>query len=190
MSNNSFYTEAELKQIGFKSFGKNVLISKKVSIYKPEVIFLGNNIRIDDFCILSGGKGIEFGDFIHVGCYSALFGGSGITIEDFSNISGRVSIYSESDDFSGASMTNPLIPLVYKPLYCRGEVILKRHALVGTNSTILPGVTLGEGAAVGAHSLVKDNCDPWTIYFGNPVRKRERSRQVLELEQDFLRSIT
>ena len=51
---NSFYTENELKQIGFKRIGENVLISRKASIYQPELIEIGNNVRIDDFCILSG----------------------------------------------------------------------------------------------------------------------------------------
>ena len=51
---NSFYSQEELMKIGFLSVGKNVLISKKASIYNPSVISIGNNVRIDDFCILSG----------------------------------------------------------------------------------------------------------------------------------------
>ena len=51
---NSFYTVEELGKIGFKKLGKNVLISKKSSIYTPENISIGDNVRIDDFTILSG----------------------------------------------------------------------------------------------------------------------------------------
>lgn len=50
----SFYTHDELAEIGFKSCGKNVLISRKASIYSPAKIEIGDNVRIDDFCILSG----------------------------------------------------------------------------------------------------------------------------------------
>ena len=50
---NSFYSKEELKEIGFKKYGENVLISRKTSIYNPEKIIIGNNVRIDDFCILS-----------------------------------------------------------------------------------------------------------------------------------------
>ncbi len=46
---NSFYSQEELKKIGFLSVGKNVLISKKASIYNPGVISVGNHVRIDDF---------------------------------------------------------------------------------------------------------------------------------------------
>jgi len=51
---NSFYTEDELKEIGLKSYGHNVLISRKANLYSVSEISIGNNVRIDDFCILSG----------------------------------------------------------------------------------------------------------------------------------------
>ena len=50
-----FYSREQLKKIGFKSLGKNVLISDKTSIYSPENISIGNNVRVDDFSILSAG---------------------------------------------------------------------------------------------------------------------------------------
>jgi hypothetical protein len=84
---NSFYCENELKSLGLKSFGKNVLISRKASIYSPELITLGNSVRIDDFCILSGN--ISLGSYIHISAYSALFGKYGIKMNDFSGLSPR-----------------------------------------------------------------------------------------------------
>ena len=50
----SFYTEKELENIGFKKMGTNIKISRKASIYSPEKMSFGNNIRIDDFCLLNG----------------------------------------------------------------------------------------------------------------------------------------
>jgi dTDP-4-amino-4,6-dideoxy-D-glucose acyltransferase len=186
----SFYSENELKEIGFREFGSGVCISRNSSIYKPESISFGNNVRVDDFCILSGGIGIEFGSYIHLSAYSALYGGSGIILEDFSTLSGRVVVYSESDDFSGLSMTNPLIPGLYKPKYIKGKVIFKKHVIVGANTTILPGIVLEEGAAIGAHSLVNKNCDAWSIYFGIPAKKiKNRNQKILELERSFLESL-
>ena len=72
---NSFYSNEELKQLGLKSFGKNVLISKKCSIYGADKISIGNNVRIDDFCILSGK--IVIGNYVHISAYSALYAGGG-----------------------------------------------------------------------------------------------------------------
>ena len=70
-----FLSDEELRKIGFKSLGTNVLISNKVSIYGAEFISIGDNVRIDDFCILSGK--ITFGNNIHIGAGSVVIGGGG-----------------------------------------------------------------------------------------------------------------
>ena len=89
--------------------GGGTFISRKASIYGAENMIIGSHVRIDDFCILSGQ--IELGDYIHIAAYSALYGGEkGIFIGDFANLSSRVSVYSVSDDYSGETMTNPMIP--------------------------------------------------------------------------------
>lgn len=179
-----FYTREELEKIGFKSLGENVLLSNKASIYSPEKISIGNNVRIDDFCILSGE--IKIGNYIHIAAYCGFFGGAGIEIEDFSTTSSRVIIYSVSDDYSGLSLTNPMILEKYKYLQ-KGKVIIKKHSIVGTGSTILPGVILDEGTAVGAHSLISKSTEAWGIYVGSPSKRvKERKRDLLELERKFL----
>ena len=62
-----------------------------------------------------------------------------------------------------------------------------RHVVVGAGSTNLPGVRHGEGAAVGAHTLVTKDCEAWWIYFGAPAKKlRRRSRELLALEKTLL----
>lgn len=185
--NSSFYTADEIAEIGFKSVGDEVFISRKASIYAPEAITIASRVRIDDFCVLTGGAGIELGNFVHIGCCSALYGGSGIVMNDFSGLSARVTIYSESDDYSGWSLTNPMIPDEFKPRAHKAKVILGRHCIVGVSTTILPGVSMAEGAAVGAHSLVTKNCDGWTLYFGVPAKRlKTRSNHALELERQFL----
>ncbi|EQD33256.1 galactoside O-acetyltransferase, partial [mine drainage metagenome] len=61
----SFLDAAELKALGLDSYGKNVLISRKCSIYGASRIELGDNVRIDDFCVLSAGDGgIKIGSYI------------------------------------------------------------------------------------------------------------------------------
>jgi galactoside O-acetyltransferase len=171
----------------FKSRGKNVKISTMARFYNPEMISIGSNVRIDDFCVLSGGTGITIGSHIHIGCGCYLFGGAGITIEDFAQFSTRISVFSQSDDFFGNCLVGPQIPLKYKPDMFSGAVTIRTHSLIGTNSTIMPGVTIGEGAAIGAHSLVKKSCAPWSIYAGVPARRIEiRKNKMLQYEKDFL----
>ena len=138
-----FLSETELKQIGFKHLGKGVKVSSKISIYNPANICIGDHTRIDDFCILSAGEGgIEIGKYAHVACYCSLIGAALIKLGDFVGISGRTSIYSSNDDYSGRFLTNPNIPDQFKNVNTR-EVILEKHVLVGVGTVILPGVHIG-----------------------------------------------
>ena len=67
----SFYTVEELSSLGLKSYGHNVLISRKCSIYGAVNITIGDNVRIDDFCILSGN--ITIGSNVHISAYVSLW---------------------------------------------------------------------------------------------------------------------
>lgn len=178
---NSFYAKEELKKIGFRSYGDDVLISRKASIYGAKDIVMGNHVRIDDFCILSGR--IELGSYIHISAYTGLFGGTeGIALKDFVTVSSRCAIYAESDDYLGNCLTNPMIPEEYRKTY-KSKVSLEKHVLVGSSCTILPGVHLNEGASVGAMSLINRDLEAWTINYGNPcMRMKERKRIPLEQE--------
>ena len=184
----SFYSKEELSQLGFKSIGDNVLISRKTSFYGISRISIGNNVRIDDFCVLSTGNGgIHIGNFVHISIFASLQGEGKITLEDFSGISSKVSVYSSNDDYSGNFMTNPTVPSIFTGVI-HADVLICRHALVGSGSIILPGVTLKEGAAVGALSLVNKDCEAFYIYKGNPAKKVvKRSRELLKLEKEFIK---
>lgn len=184
---NSFYSETELARLGLANYGRGVLISRHARIYGAEKIWLGNDVRIDDFSILSASGEIEIGSYIHIAPYAAIYGEAGVTMEDYTCISSRTVLYSASDDYSGESLTNPMLPRELKPLYRSAPIILRKHVLVGTCTTVLPGVEMGEGVAIGAHSLVTQSCPAWGLYVGVPARRiKERSRKLLELEREFL----
>lgn len=182
---NSFYTEDELRQLGFAKIGKDVSISRKASIYGANKIQIGNNVRIDDFCVLSGR--ITIGNYVHIAVYSALFGGdTGIEMKDFTCLSSRTAVYAVSDDYSGESLTNPTVPDKYKHIVA-GKVTLEKHVLVGSGSTILPRVNIGEGSAIGSMSLVNKSVEPWGIYAGIPCKFiKERGKNLLDLEKEFI----
>lgn len=176
-----------LEVMGFAFLGSDLHISDRAAFYGCANIALGNNVRIDDFCVVSAGQGgIAIGNHVHVAVYSCLLGKGRITLSDFCNISSRVSIYSSSDDYSGATMTNPTIPDRYKNVL-HADVFIGRHVIIGSGSVILPGITLEDGVAVGALSLVREDCSAFGIYAGTPARRiRERQRGLLELEARFL----
>lgn len=181
----SFYSPDELAELGLKSYGENVLISRKASIYSPENISVGHDVRIDDFCILSGK--IEIGSYVHIAAYVALYAGKyGITVKDFSGLSARCVVYAMSDNFSGDALLGPTVPDECRRLNA-GEVVLEKYVNIGTGSTILPRVHIGEGTSVGAMSLVGQSLPGWGVYFGIPCKKiMDRSRKMLELEEKYI----
>lgn len=181
----SFYFEEELKEIGFKSYGKNFLLSRNTQIYGASNMVVGDNVRIDDYCVISGK--IKIGNYVHIAVSCAVFGGNtGVVFEDFTGLSSRSAIYAESDDYSGEYLTNPTVDEKYKHII-KGPVVLGKHVVIGTGSTILPGVSIGEGSSVGSMSLVNKSLDSWGIYVGVPCRyMKERSKKLVELEQLFL----
>lgn len=180
----SFYLEEELEELGLKEYGVDVRISRKCSIYGSENISLGNHVRIDDFCILSGN--IVIHDYVHISAYTSMFAGnSQIEIGDYVAISSRIAIYAESDDYSGESMVNPMVPDCYRHVQSE-KVKVGKHVIVGSGSTILPGVVIGEGASIGAMSLINKDISPWTINVGIPCRViKERSRKLLDYEMEW-----
>lgn len=178
-----------IEALGFESVGVNVQISDRASIYGVSRIALGNNVRIDDFCVISAGAGgILIGDHVHIAVGASLIGAGKITLCDFVGISSKASIYSSNDDYSGAAMTGPTLPSEFTNVR-HADVFMGKHVIVGSGSIILPGVTLEEGVAVGALSLVHKRCEAFGIYVGNPAQRiKERKRDLLELEDRFMAS--
>lgn len=182
-------SESQLKKIGFKKLGKNVKISDRASIYSPHLIELGDNIRIDDFCIISPGSLLRIGNYVHIACFCSLIGKEKIVLDDFSGLSSRVSIYSSTDDYRGEFLTNPTVPNSYTNVQS-SPVTLKKHVIVGSSSVILPGVTINEGAAIGALTLVNKDVPAWEIWVGTPIHKlKDRKKQLLDQEWKLLSSL-
>jgi acetyltransferase-like isoleucine patch superfamily enzyme len=114
-------------------------------------------------------------------------GKPGIQLHDFCTLAYGVKIFSQSDDYSGESMVNSLVDSRYKSEVF-SSVVLKKHVIIGTNSVVLPGVTVAEGCSVGAMSLLNKSTEPWGLYVGTPAfRCKERKQDLLILEQQFLK---
>lgn len=176
---NSYYTQNEIESLGLKQVGNPVFISRNTSFYSPETIIIGDNVRIDDFCILSGK--ITLGSFIHISAYCALYGSHGIEMEDYTGLSPRCTVFSATDDFSGDYLIGPMVNKEYTNI-TSGLVLIKRYSQIGAGCVILPELTIGEGVAVGAMSLINKTLSEWSIYAGIPVKKiRARNKGLLKL---------
>ena len=183
----SYYTKEQLERMGFEALGRSVKISNKASFYNCSSIKIGDNSRVDDFCVISGR--VEIGRNVHITPQCLLAGGEiGLVIEDFVALSYGVKVFTQSDDYSGETMTNSTIPKEYKREIIE-KVIIEKHSIIGAGSIIMPGVIIKEGTAVGANSLVLTSTDSWSIVAGSPVQKiRNRKKDILALEKDFLKN--
>jgi len=181
----AYLTRQQLIAMGFKSLGRDVVISDKACIYNCDQIEIGDYSRIDDFCVVSGQ--VKIGRNVHITPMCLLAGGTpGLLIGDFVALAYGVKVFTQSDDYSGETLTNSTIPKKYKQESCEPVKVLK-HSIVGAGAVIMPGITLSEGTSVGAMSLVLKSSEPWSIIGGVPAKKiKNRKKDLLELEKLYL----
>jgi galactoside O-acetyltransferase len=178
-----FYCTPELRQMGFKSVGEGVSIAKNCTIIGLNNISLGDHVRVDGYSTLIAASGsIRIGRRVHIHSYCQIGGRGGVEIDDFAALASGCIIYSASDDLSGRHMVGGAVPA-----HCTrpkiAPVRLRRHSVLFARCTVLPGVTVEEGGAACAHSLLSSSVPEWTVVAGSPaVHRINRSRRILALE--------
>ena len=176
--------------LGLKNVGQDVTIWPLAKVVSPESISIGDSVIIDDFVFIMGGARTEIGSFVHIASFVSITGGGKFSIDDFAGVATGSRVLTGNDDFLGGSLTGPTVPYPYR-IPIRSFVHIGKHAIIGSNTVILPGVTIGEGVSIGANSLVTKDCQPWTIYVGSPakaLRPRPKER-ILELEEQLRKEL-
>ena len=172
-----------------KHKGKNATIYSLAKIINPENLSLGDESIIADFCFIYAiGEGIEIGNFCNITEHCIIQAGGKVTLGDFVGLGPRTTILAASDDYNSEGFIGlSIFGNKYRKVSNK-DVILEKHAQVGTGSTILPGVTLGEGCQIGAGSLVIKSMPPWTLCYGSPCKPIKPLQRDIKLnkEQEFL----
>jgi acetyltransferase-like isoleucine patch superfamily enzyme len=177
----------DVNTMGFASVGENVRIYDGAKIIGCEYIHIGSNVIIDDFVLIYATAPIVIGSYVHIASFTSISGGGEVVLGDFSTLSSGIRIVCGSDDFLGGGLTNSTIPALFRKV-SRSFVRIGRHAIVGSNCVILPGVEIGEGCAIGAMTMVNKSLAAWGVYVGAPVRRlhERESETILRLEGDLL----
>jgi len=150
-----------------------------------ENITFGKNIIIDDFVFIYAKKKIDIGNYVHIATFVSIAGGSELVLEDFSCISHGCRILMGTDDFKDWGFGNSTIDEKFRNTR-RAPVHIGKFCIVGANSVVLPGVTIGEGAMVGACSVVTRDLDPWGTYIGNNKIGERNKQGVLQNYKKFI----
>lgn len=186
--NTAYLSRDTILALGLRAVGEDVMIHSTAVLHNCSAISLGSHVRIDAFTLLSAGSAISVGNNVHIGSHCSFVGAAPIDLEDFCGVSHGSRVFSSSDNYGGDALTGPTVPAVYRNVIS-APVRLGRHVVIGANSVLLPGAQIGEGAAIGASSLVHGTFEPWTIYAGTPARAiKPRSKGLLEKERDYLAS--
>lgn len=149
------------------SMGRGVLIDPGVDLLDPA------NVYLDDFCYLGKPSQLVAPEgYIRIGkrCHvmARILGHGGVEIGDYVAANGIILSATDSHQ-GGYRMAGPMLPPEQRNLRY-GKVVIEDDAFLGNFSLVMPGVTVGQGAVVGPHSLVVADVKPWTVVMGNPAR--------------------
>jgi len=175
------------RRFGFRSCGDDVVVYEWVRVLDAGAITVGSHVIVDDFVFLDGGRSLSIGSHVHIASHAAIIGGGTVVLEDFVGLSPGVRLVSGTEVADGSGLTNPTIPDRWRAVR-RGTIRICRHALLGTNVVVHPGVTIGEGTVVGSQSLVTRDLPPWSICVGTPARavRSRPSETITDYERALL----
>lgn len=175
----------QIREHGFAAVGQNVKIDEDVRFFGTDRISIGDHTRLDAGAELTAGDGggIFIGRHVHLSAGARISAsGADVEISDFCGLAVGVYITSGTDDYVGGSLTNATVPLDFRGRTV-GKVFLDKHVIIGANSVVLPGVTLGFGASVGALTVVRESLKRGAIVYGNPMQKFAFPRDTQSLSQ-------
>ena len=162
----------------------NVKTFEYTKIIGIENIDFGKYVIIDDYVLIYAKEPMKIGNHVHIASFTSISGGGVLVMEDFSGLSSGCRIITGSDDFKGGGFGNPTVAEEFRNVKI-GKVHIGKFAIVGTNSVILPDVTIGEGVTVSAGSVITKDLEPWGIYVGNRRIGWRNKEEVLKNYEKF-----
>jgi len=150
-----------------------------------ENIDFGKYIIIDDFVLIYAKEKIKIGNYVHIANFTSITGGNKLDIGDYSAISQGCRILTATDDFKDWGFGNSTIANHYRNIKSL-PINIKNYCIIGANSVLLPGVTIGEGCTIGANSVITKDLEPWGIYIGNRRVGMRNKKEVLKNYKKFL----
>jgi acetyltransferase-like isoleucine patch superfamily enzyme len=146
------------------------MIDPHVYLHQPERITLAPTVRLDWNVRVNGGDGCVIGEHVHIATGCVINAGCGyVEIGDHSGCSNNVVVAAGMPDLAFAHISAADEARHQHPI--RKRTIIGRHVVIFANATILPGVTVGDYAVIGAGAVVTKDVPAGEIWLGCPAKK-------------------
>lgn len=163
---NIFFDKRDLKFCG-----EGVIIGKTVRIRNPKEVSIGDGTIIDDFCYISCSA--DIGNNCHIASHVNISGGGGhLVVGNYVGIASGCSLNTQSSDYLTASFELPSIPKENRFGGYGKCISFGDHVVLGAGTIVLPNVSLPEGVATAAQTILREKSyDPWCLYAGRDSKK-------------------
>ena len=150
----------------FARLGQNVIFETGVLVFHPENIEIGDDVYIGHYTILKGyyRNKMIIGSGTWIGQQCFFHSAGGITIGTNVGIGPGVKIIT-----SGHSMDDIQMPILHSPVEA-APVLISDDSDIGVGAILLPGVTIGKGAQVGAGAVVTQSVEDYAVVAGVPAK--------------------
>jgi len=179
------WNESIKKELGY--CGSNVFIGHNVLFTNPKEVYLGDNVRIDPFSLIT--TKLKVGNFVQICSHTVLGGGSThqITLGDWTFIGYGSKLFCASEDYSGNF--GPVNEFWGNNKIFRGDISIHDYAGIASDVMLFPGVQIPEGCTIGAKSFVhtKNELTTWSVWLGNPLsfHKERNKSEILKKAKDI-----
>ena len=158
----------------FKSFGKGSKLAPGLLLLNPRYMTIGKHVSVLRNCVLECcptekhspemvlGNDISIGEYSHITCARRIVIGDGLLTGRFVLITDNAHGRNTEPEL----MVNPLVRQVYSP----GEITIGRNVWIGDKATILPKVSIGDGAIIAANAVVVKDVPPYSVVAGCPAK--------------------
>ena len=168
-----------------KYCGKDVVLYPLAKMIRAQNAEIDDATRILDNVFIDAGKALKIGKYSMITWFSLIEGGATTVIGDRVFVGPGTKILTSTYKLHGVFAAENLPENYQEIMY--GDITIENDAYIGANCTIMPGVTIHEGAVIGANALVNKDVEPWGIYVGSPCKKiGERQKPTEEMYDQLM----